>query len=140
MSSLGRTTQRLVKKIDFSVNAINPIAGNVPEAAQIPLPPGNDRQAIEVALQDSDFPDVEGGDDIQQAERMVVKNIMERRCVRPSPCLAKAINDPQRAKVVGPPPEFLWIRRAFSPWFLNEPPGQSGNSRPGKGKKLHGTV
>jgi hypothetical protein len=56
MISLGRTTQRLLKKIDFSVNAINPIAGNVPEAAQIPLPPGNDRQAIEVALQDSDFP------------------------------------------------------------------------------------
>jgi hypothetical protein len=56
MSFLGRTTQCLLKKIDFSVNAINPIAGNVPEAAQIPLPPGNDRQAVEVAPQKSDFP------------------------------------------------------------------------------------
>jgi hypothetical protein len=57
MSFPSRTTQCLVKKIDFSVNAIHPIAGNVPEAARIPLPPGNDRQTVEVALQKSDFAD-----------------------------------------------------------------------------------
>ena len=58
MSFPGCTTQRLVKKINFSVNVINPIAGNVPEAAQTPLPLGNDRQAVEVAPQKSDFPNV----------------------------------------------------------------------------------
>ena len=57
MGSLGRTTQCIAKKIDFSVNAINPIAGNVSEAVQKPLPPGNDRQAVEIILQGSDFPD-----------------------------------------------------------------------------------
>ena len=54
MSFLGCTTERFLKKIDYSVNAINPIAGHVPQSAKIPLPPGNDRQAVEVVPQNSE--------------------------------------------------------------------------------------
>ncbi|MGA2954518.1 MAG: lactate racemase domain-containing protein [Thermodesulfobacteriota bacterium] len=106
MGSFDYTTQRLFKKIDFHVTAINSIAGNVPEAGKIPLPLENDRKAVEAALQNAGFPDVEGVGDIQQAKLVVIKNTKEMQVVYASQCLAKAINDPQRAKVVGPPLEF----------------------------------
>jgi hypothetical protein len=103
MGSFDYTTQRLFKKIDFHVTSINSIAGNVPEAGKIPLPMENDRKAIEAALQNAGFPDVEGVGDIEQAKLVVIKNTKEMQILYASQCLAKAINDPQRAKVVGPP-------------------------------------
>jgi hypothetical protein len=103
MGSFDYTTQRLFKKIDFQVTSINSIAGNVPEAGKIPLPMENDRKAIEAALQNAGFPDVEGVGDIEQAKLVVIKNTKEMQILYASQCLAKAINDPQRAKVVGPP-------------------------------------
>jgi hypothetical protein len=103
MGSFDYTTQRLFKKIDFHVTSINSIAGNVPEAGKIPLPLENDRKAIEAAVQNAGFPDVEGVRDREQARLVVIKNTREMKVIYASQCLAKAINDPQRAKVVGPP-------------------------------------
>jgi len=103
MGSFDYTTQRLFKKIDFNVTAINSIAGNVPEAGKIPLPLENDRKAIEAALQNSGFPDVEGVRDIERAKLVVIKNTKEMQVLYASQCLAEEINDLQRAKVVGPP-------------------------------------
>ena len=103
MGSFDYTTQRLFKKIDFNATAINSIAGNVPEAGKIPLPLENDRKAIEAALQNSGFPDVEGVRDIERAKLVVIKNTKEMQVLYASQCLAEEINDLQRAKVVGPP-------------------------------------
>ncbi len=105
MGSFDYTTQRLFNKIDFNVTAINSIAANVPEAGKIPLPMENDRKAIEAALQNSGFPDVEGMGDIQKAKLVVIKNTKEMQVLYASQCLAEAINDPQRAEVAGPPLE-----------------------------------
>jgi len=105
MGSFDYTTQRLFKKIDFNVTAINSIAGNVPEVGKIPLPLENDRRAIEAALQNAGFPDVEGVRDIQQGKLVVIKNTREMQVLYASQCLTGEINDPQRAKIVGPPLE-----------------------------------
>jgi hypothetical protein len=102
MGSFDYTTQRLFKKIDFNATAINSIAGNVPEAGKIPLPLENDRKAIEAALQNPGFPDVEGVRDIERAKLVVIKNTKEMQVLYASQCLAEEINDLQRAKVVGP--------------------------------------
>jgi hypothetical protein len=103
MGSFDYTTQRLIGKIDFNVTAINSIAGNVPEAGRIPLPLENDRKAIEAALQNSGFPDVEGVRDVEQARLVVIKNTKEMQVLYASQCLAKEINNPQKARVAGPP-------------------------------------
>jgi len=103
MGSFDYTTQRLFKKIDFSATAINSIAGNVPEAGKIPLPLENDRKAIEAALQNSGFPDVEGVRDIEQAKLVVIKNTKEMQVLYASQCLAKEINTPQKARIAGSP-------------------------------------
>jgi len=103
MGSFDYTTQRLFKKIDFNATAINSIAGNVPEAGKIPLPLENDRKAIEAALQNSGFPDVEGVRDIEQAKLVVIKNTKEMQVLYASQCLAKDINIPEKARVAGSP-------------------------------------
>ncbi len=103
MGSFDYTTQRLFKKVDFNVTAINSIAGNVPEAGKIPLPLENDRKAIEAALQNSGFPDVEGVRDIEEAKLVVLKNTLEMQVLYASQCLAKEISDPQKARVEGFP-------------------------------------
>ena len=105
MGSFDYTTQRLFKKIDFHVTAVNSIAGNVPESGKIPLPLENDRKAIEAALQNSGFPDVEGVRDIEQAKLVIIKNTLEMQVIYASQCLSKEINDPKRAKVSGSPAE-----------------------------------
>lgn len=102
MGSFDYTTQRLFKKIDIRVTAINSVAGNVPEAGMIPLPLDSDRQAIEAALQNAGFPDVEGVRDIEEAKLVVIKNTMEMQIMYASHCLGKQIND-SKAKVIGPP-------------------------------------
>lgn len=103
MGSFHYTTQRLFKKIDFRVTAINSIAGNVPEAGMVPLPLENDRQAIEAALQNAGFPDVQGIRDVEEAKLVVIKNTMEMQAMYASRCLVKEIKDSQKVKVVGEP-------------------------------------
>jgi hypothetical protein len=105
MGAFDYTTKRMFQKIDFTVTSINSIAANIPEAGKLPLPLENDRMAIEAALQTSGFPDVEGIRDIETAKLVVFKNTKEMQVLYASQCLAKEINDPHRAKVVGQPME-----------------------------------
>jgi len=108
MGSFDYTTQRLFKKIDFNATAINAIAGNVPESGKIPLPLENDRKAIEAALQNAGFPNVEGVRNIEEAKIVIIKNTLEMQVLYASQCLAEEINDPKRVRVWGSPSEILF--------------------------------
>ncbi len=103
MGSFHYTTERFFKKIDFRSTVINAVAGNVPEAALLPLPLPNDRGAIEAALQNSGFPDVEGVRDIQTARLVLIKNTIEMGAFYVSQCLVPEIRDVAKYQVVGAP-------------------------------------
>jgi len=103
MGSFHYTTERFFKKVDFRNTVINAVAGNVPEAALLPLPLPNDRGTIEAALQNSGFPDVEGVRDIQTARLVLIKNTIEMGAFYISQCLVPEIRDVAKYQVVGAP-------------------------------------
>jgi hypothetical protein len=110
MGSFDYTTQRFFKKIDFKTTAINAIAGNVPESGKAPLPLDNDRQAIEAALKNAGFPDVEGVRDIEEAKLVVIKNTLEMQVMYISQSLVREIKDSNKSRIVGQPFELPFDR------------------------------
>jgi hypothetical protein len=101
MGSFDYTTRRFFDKIDFKITAVNSVAGNCPEVGMMPLPLDTDRQAIESALRNAGFPDVEGIRDIEEAKLVVIKNTREMQVMHVSQCLVQEIKEPDRVRVVG---------------------------------------
>jgi hypothetical protein len=101
MGTFDYTTQRFFNKIDFKATVTNAVAGNVPESGKTPLPLDNDRQAIEAALQNSGFPDVEGVRESEEAKLVMMKNTREMQVMYVSQCLVREIKDHEKFQIVG---------------------------------------
>jgi hypothetical protein len=103
MGAFDYTTKRFVEKIDYKITAVNAVAANLPESANTPPPLETDRAAIEAAVQNSGFPDVEGVADQDNARVVFMKNSAEMQVIFISECLVDKINDKEMNNVSGAP-------------------------------------
>ena len=103
MGSFDYITQRFFKKIDYDITTVNAIAASLPEAAVTPPPMPTDRLAVEAAMQNSGYPDVEGVANPDDARIVFLKHTGEMQVLYISECLMDQINDKATNHVVGEP-------------------------------------
>jgi lactate racemase-like protein len=108
MGSFDYITQRFLKKIDYGVTAINCIAASLPEAGFTPVPLPTDRLAVEAAIQNSGYPEVEEVADPDAARLVFIKNTSDMKVLFVSECLVDQIIDKATNHKVGEPFDILF--------------------------------